>query len=1195
MTQRSPRSGLACRTTHAASYRARAIAAVTAAVLLLTASGGYMMVHDNDGAHAQSVVGHVVINEIDINPPGSDVGRAAEWVELYNPTTSAVDISGWHVASTTGPKKTLTVPEGVVMQPGQFVTYTYTQLWFPDINAVVELRDAAGGVIDSTPKITDKGDDMYSWQRIYDGYALSGSEDDWKFALSTLGSSNGQMQQQRGADGGEPPDVTISTDKEFYAFDQIATIRGTVSEIRSVVTPYFMTESVTLLIAGPGYQDTITLYPNSDLEFSTALDLKQVLGFGVGSYVVSAEYAGHTATASFEVVGHAQTAGPAEADREVSVTTAEASYTPGQQVTIHGATQDVVKFATFAFEVEDPDGRVVSSGNQAPVDGQFEISFLLDSVNPVYGTYAVTAEYAGRTATSTFEVVLPLGGTSKIALTSDKKAYALGQTAVISGMLNDVWTASLNVQVLQTRQSAIPDQSTGSLDRFKIERAVPVSGDGSFEYAFDIPDNVQRLGDYRITFSGGVGAAGIVVSVVDDPDSFIAVTEPLVIRTDRPSYVQNEQIVFTGYLRDVSIRSPTPEYSTSIVFIKITDESGAPLESMANKADIRRGFAENEGVIDYVLRAVLDDSGRYSAETPAYPRIFEEGVYTATATYRDLEASATFSVVNQYDITESAISTDKEVYGLGETVRLTGVLPPTGAAHVSVTLTKPDGSTVRSGAAVEMQQFSWEWNAPRVDREPSIIELRGPAASVFGVYKVTVSTDSESISLHFKLSSDPEGDSLVDNPLFVTTSKALYKPGDDLVVHGDVILHDRGGEDLMVPTRVMIVVKDGAFPFERIYESRVYPDGGGAFSSEFDLPIGVFRSGTYHVTASYGSASAGATFSMVNDYVVGAEGPAVLQVSTDRDEYSPGQTVTVAGGPNKVIFMGEYHVSVAKKTGEFEPDCVTVVCGRHMGPVTTIEPDQTASFTYQYAIPDGPEAPGIYEVTVESSLGTERMLFTVVADEEDGASTTTTTTTVATGEGGQVALSNQTSATGSQTDVVVGGSASAPSTADSTGEGGGGGETEFMPEVVIERRDRLPDSEFAIDARSTIMPTREGLNAPASPVSVTGVVITARGLEQSVDLQVTADDGACVIGRADSCMVRESTGKQGRAYEEISLEDGTNLRVVYSGADKWLERFAIYRGAGQEFLPDLTWNVSIIKDDQVSRFYYKVTYQTMAP
>ena len=51
---------------------------------------------------------NVVINEVDINPPGDDSASISEWVELYNPTASEIDIGGWQIASTTILKKTMT-------------------------------------------------------------------------------------------------------------------------------------------------------------------------------------------------------------------------------------------------------------------------------------------------------------------------------------------------------------------------------------------------------------------------------------------------------------------------------------------------------------------------------------------------------------------------------------------------------------------------------------------------------------------------------------------------------------------------------------------------------------------------------------------------------------------------------------------------------------------------------------------------------------------------------------------------------------------------------------------------------------------------------------------------------------------------------------------------------------------------------
>ncbi|MFH1766646.1 MAG: lamin tail domain-containing protein, partial [Patescibacteria group bacterium] len=57
---------------------------------------------------------HLVINEVLYDPLGSDLGY--EFIELYNPTNQAVDLSNWviEVAGTSFSEAT-TVPEGALI------------------------------------------------------------------------------------------------------------------------------------------------------------------------------------------------------------------------------------------------------------------------------------------------------------------------------------------------------------------------------------------------------------------------------------------------------------------------------------------------------------------------------------------------------------------------------------------------------------------------------------------------------------------------------------------------------------------------------------------------------------------------------------------------------------------------------------------------------------------------------------------------------------------------------------------------------------------------------------------------------------------------------------------------------------------------------------------------------------------------
>ncbi len=242
-------------------------------------------------AYAQTL-DNVVINEVDINPPGDDFASISEWVELYNPTDSDVDIGGWQISSTTVLKKTMTIPSGTIIESGQFLTYSYQNVWFTDANESVELLNENKIIIDKTPVFSDIQSDFTSWQRIYDGY------DDWKFATSTAGSSNGKLVETRDSD-----DVilTVSSEKSSYLFGDEALITGSISEEVYIVKPFFQPEQIVITITGPNFDKTITMYPNYNLQYSTTLGLHQVLGINEGNYDVSVRYADAIANTSFSV------------------------------------------------------------------------------------------------------------------------------------------------------------------------------------------------------------------------------------------------------------------------------------------------------------------------------------------------------------------------------------------------------------------------------------------------------------------------------------------------------------------------------------------------------------------------------------------------------------------------------------------------------------------------------------------------------------------------------------------------------------------------------------------------------------------------------------------------------------------------------------------------------------------------------
>jgi len=1091
----------------------------------------FLLLGITSSAYAQTT-DHIVINEVDINPPGDDAASVSEWVELFNPTDSDVDLGGWKIASTTVLKKTMTIPDGTIMGPGEFLTYSYQSVWFTDSNESVELRDENGMVIDKTPLIADIQNDFTSWQRLYDGFD-SDSTDDWKFVTSTAGSSNGKLVE---AQDSEQLTVTVSSEKSSYLFGDVAVIQGSVSEEAFTVKPFFKPQPITVTIDGPNFNKIINLYPDLNLNFETTLSLHQVLGINEGNYDVSVNYAGADAHTSFSV-GYELIPQTEKEDSSISILTDNSQYLPGQSVSITGYTSEIIPFEGMKLKVTDSRGDVISSGTLYPSSGKFTTNLFITTVDPGYGTYEIYAEYFDKSASTTFEVVEDIKEDVPISLWTDKVVYGLGDEVTISGRLNQVWVGFLDLEIIQTNQLAIGSISDSG---FKIHDGVRVLGDGSFSYTFTIPDNSLRLGDYRITVSKDVGSASTVIHASSNPEEFVVPDEKLTVSSDKSLYELGGVITISGFIKDPygnsSYKTGTP------VNITILDEDGNPLDIIGLPKGGKR-LATGGVVVPYDFTAIPESSGNFSLDVEVSKSIFSEGNYVIKAEYLGDVATHAISIIDPLDLESGAIfSLDKDVYGLGETVHLTGIFPPTGEHSVVISLTKPDGSRYDSGAIIDNQRFTWSWTTPVTEKYQNVKvddKERDVVKSNFGIYKIQISMASKSQNIFFKVSSDPQNDSLSTTPIFVTTEKSLYKAGEKLKVIGNVIKREQGDEGLVVPERVTIKVLDGSFPFKQLQESSVYPTQGGDFSSLFELPVTIFSEGSYTVKANYRDTRADATFSVANDFVFGGDEELSLLLSTDKSEYYPGDTVLISGKPNKLIYLEKFEVGIVKITGN-EITCGSFICGKNSGPVTAIRPSSSGSFSYQFVIPDSDSSIGSYKVTVDADFETKSIEFNVVEKQQP-----------------------------------------------------------VKLETIIEKENRLPQNMIGI---ITSEKTVDDMHV--APRVISGSLITpTRGDESNVNLKVStspteseiiglpSEAGICIIGPDDECFVKESTRKPGQIYEVVEIND-VAFNVRYSGPDVRLEKFSISPVSSDAFLPDTIWDVEVLKDDQVSRFYYKVTYKS---
>ena len=1062
---------------------------------------------------------HVVINEIDINPPGDDSKSISEWVELYNPTDEDVDIGGWEIASTTVLKKTFTVPSGTIIPSNGFLAYSYQNVWFTDVAERVELRNSEGVVIDSTPSISDLDNDFTSWQRIYDGLD-SDSTTDWEFEFSSAGSTNGKFEA---ISESEATTITLSTDKTSYLFDETAVISGAVSEQLFIEKPFFQAEQIQLNIFGPkGYEKSVTLYPDLFLNYDTTLSLQKVLGFSEGPYYITVQYGDALASAQFEL-GDEVIAPEEVLDTELSITTDKESYLPGETAVILAQTNEIIPFEGMKFTVTNPNGKQIFDGTLYPnPDGEFTTSIFMTTVDPVYGFHQIVAEYSTHSTVSSFELTEDVKENKVISLQTDKKAYALGETVYITGRLNNLWIFALDFEIQQTGLGAL---DTDVLDRVKILDSVKLEGDSTFSYEYKIPDNPKRYGDYKVTASKEVGSETIFFHVVENPDDFEESDVPFTLLTDKLTYEVGDSITISGKINELQISST---YQTPTVDIRIKPVDGGTIFSEVSKPS-----SGEPDLVLYTLTAVPDQVGNYQVVDKLYNSIYLPGTYEARATYADglYFDTQIFTIVDPLDIDTMIASTDKQIYGLGEEVTVTGLVPQGGAgkADIGITLTKPDGDTNKFGTIIDEGRFSWSWTTPLSEKSQTVQNERVQFSSNFGIYKLTIAqSDTAPVIIFFKVSPNPEEDSINIDPLSITTEFPVYNAGEKLKVMGTSLKRVQGTEGLVVPERVEISVRSPSHKV--IYEASVYSDAGGNFESTFDMPVTIFDDGTYRVTADYLGQRAENFFEVNNEFSITESEELSLLIGTDKDQYYPGETALITARPTQLIFIETLEVGIPSEE-QTKLNCGSFVCGIGV-PITTLRPNPTGAFTYEHTFPSDTEF-GTYIITFNAEFGKFTKNVQIVEKPPQL-------------------------------------------------------EAKTFGERVIEKVNRITEPSLEITVNEKTVDDKT-----LAPRVIQGSLFSpARGEESNVNIKISSSDGTCVIGPDSGCMVQGSTRAPGEIYQVVEVQ-GVSYKIRYTGPDVTLEKFTILPEDSEAVIPDSTWNVEVIKGEQTSHIYYKVNYATL--
>jgi hypothetical protein len=1051
---------------------------------------------------SSNTVDHVVINEIDINPPGDDSKRVFEWIELYNPTNTTVDLGGWSIGATTGIKTTYKIAEGTKLKSGGFTIFAYGPLWFPDTSSVIKLKNKNATTIDATPTLRDIENGLKSWQRAADGLDTNSSTD-WVFRTSNAGSSNGKTAFTT---SNEFLSIKVSTDKTIYIYGDVVKISGEVSKRVTLPDQKYTVQQIHLKIIGPeNFKKSISLFPDRMNMFKTEMKTDKVLKVPEGNYKAIVEYAGETTETPFIISEKAFTSPENEASAIISIGVDKSFYLPGETAILSANTSKIIPFVGMKFKVFDPKQKLIYDGTLYPnTKGQFSTKFFINSVKPVFGKHTIVATYDKETTTNSYNVIPEIKEDTIISLSTDKRVYGLGDTVIINGRSNKVWVSSLDLEIVQSYKSK------DITDTFVVKNIVRLAGDGTFKYEFKIPNDENRYGDYKVKVSKEIGSTEISFKVVANPNEFVEVeSKPLSISTDKESYNIGDQIIISGKVIEKK------DLGRQGVQISITKEDGTPIISKRDP----RGTASDNIDAKYSFTGVPDTSGNFEVKSTISRNIFESGKYLLKATYANERASTSFVVEDSLDRTSGVkiiASTDKEVYGVDEKVILTGgVSTFTAQSSYIIKLTDPNGKTTQGGVTLDKGQFLWTWTVP----------ARG---TVYGLYKITVSSDSDDANVFFKVSKDPESEPKLQ-PIMVEIDKDVYNSGETAIISGSVIKEVSGTEGLVVNLKPEIIVKN-----EKNKEVfKAFPDLGadGRFKTSVKLVTSVFKTGQYKVSAKYYDVKDQAVFKVDDRFSVGKDTPLVLLMETDKEKYLLGETVKITGKTSRIISVFDVDIKITKDDVLISDATVTF--------------DQAGSFHYDYIIPQNVNL-GNYIVEADTDFDATTVLYEVVNELPPEIITPPveepTTDT------------NKPAATHKKlTDVV----------------------------------NRITYSSIPV----TIEPKNVGEKTYV-PTLLEGMLRVNVGDESKVNIKVTADDGTCLIGQDVDCKITKSTREGSSLYKIVKVGD-TDLKIRYSGHGTKLEKFTILPEDPDMTIPEGDWNVEIIKDKQISRFYYKISYTSV--
>jgi hypothetical protein len=310
---------------------------------------------------------NVVINEFEQNPPGPNSGY--QWVELFNPTESDIDIGGWRLRSTYSAsimedrrQLSYKISYGTIIPAGGFYVITFDELWLSLEDEYIILLDRNGMEVDKTPMKSDTYDDDRCWARCPDGAA------DWVFQASTKGRRNVPLISA----------ISCFLSSSSITIESSVTIYGAISP--SLTSP----TSVTIWVYTEAWNTLTTVTSNSDGSYSylwTPTEVRQYLV--KASWPGDYQYAGATSSEVSLSVNKIPTT--------ISCDVSPKSLKQGETIAISGSISHAHEGVTVTLTFTKPKGTIFTRTVTTDSAGAFTDNYAPD----VAGLWNVSASWQG--------------------------------------------------------------------------------------------------------------------------------------------------------------------------------------------------------------------------------------------------------------------------------------------------------------------------------------------------------------------------------------------------------------------------------------------------------------------------------------------------------------------------------------------------------------------------------------------------------------------------------------------------------------------------------------------------------------------------------------------------------------------------------------------------------------------------------